>query len=78
MKPLSGDQWIALEAYNFRVYEEGTGKDGLISVSMNHPELYFSTVGLPDQDESQVLKQLRVWAKIPVLSLPFRTMKLPR
>ncbi|MCX6271797.1 MAG: response regulator [Bacteroidetes bacterium] len=67
--PIRRQLRIALEANNYRVFEEGTGKEGMVSVAMNHPDVVLLDLGLPDQGGMAILKQLRAWSKIPVIVL---------
>jgi two-component system KDP operon response regulator KdpE len=60
---------ITLEANNYRIFEEGTAREGLISVTMNHPDVVLLDIGLPDQDGLSMLKQLREWSRVPVIVL---------
>lgn len=58
---------MTLEANHYKVFEEGTAKDGLLSVTMNHPDVILLDLGLPDQDGLGALRQLREWSSIPVV-----------
>ena len=58
---------MTLEANQYKVFEEGTAKEGLLSVTMNHPDVILLDLGLPDQDGLSALHQLREWSGIPVV-----------
>jgi len=60
---------ISLEANNYKVFEESTAKDGLISITMNYPDIVLLDIGLPDRDGLTLLKQLREWSTVPILVL---------
>ncbi|HZW38073.1 MAG TPA: response regulator [Ignavibacteriaceae bacterium] len=60
---------IALESEDYKVIESENGKDGIIQVATNHPQLVILDLGLPDKDGFSVLKELRTWSKIPVIIL---------
>jgi two-component system KDP operon response regulator KdpE len=60
---------LSLEAHDYKVFEAANGKEGLISVSMHHPDIVLLDLGLPDMDGFTVLKQLREWSHIPVIVL---------
>jgi two-component system KDP operon response regulator KdpE len=63
---------ITLEANDYRVFEEGTARDGLISVSMNRPDVVLLDLGLPDADGLATLHRLREWTGVPVIVLTVR------
>lgn len=60
---------MALEANEYKVFEAETGKDGLISITMNRPDVVLLDLGLPDNGGLSVLSQLREWSTIPVIVL---------
>ncbi|TSA33979.1 MAG: response regulator [Porphyromonadaceae bacterium] len=60
---------ISLEANQFKVFDVGTGKEGMVSVTMNHPDVVLLDLGLPDEDGLEVLKNLREWSRVPVIVL---------
>jgi two-component system, OmpR family, KDP operon response regulator KdpE len=60
---------IALESADYKVIEAENGKDGIVQVATNHPQLVILDLGLPDRDGLSVLKELRTWTKIPVIIL---------
>lgn len=63
---------LTLEANNYKVMEAATGKEGLMGMSMNHPDVVLLDLGLPDMDGLQVLRQLREWSQVPVIILSVR------
>jgi len=60
---------LTLEANDFKVLEANTGKEGLVSASMHHPDIVLLDLGLQDMDGLTVLKQLREWSHTPVIVL---------
>lgn len=60
---------MALDANNYKVYEAENGKNGLISVTMNRPDVVLLDLGLPDNGGLSVLSQLREWSSVPVIVL---------
>ena len=58
---------MTFEANNYKVFDESSGKNGLLSIAMNHPDVILLDLGLPDDDGISILKKLREWSKIPVI-----------
>jgi two-component system KDP operon response regulator KdpE len=63
---------ITLEASGFRLLEAATGEEGLLRLSLDHPDLVILDLGLPDQDGLQVLRKLREGQDTPVVILSVR------
>ncbi|MDD4645244.1 MAG: response regulator, partial [Bacteroidales bacterium] len=60
---------ISLEANQYKVFDAGAGKEGLISAAMNHPDVVVLDLGLPGEDGLLILKNLREWSRVPVIVL---------
>ncbi|MDQ7816557.1 MAG: response regulator [Melioribacteraceae bacterium] len=63
---------ITLEAEGFKVIETSRGKDGIVAVANNRPQLVILDLGLPDEDGFSVLKEIRTWSSVPVIILSVR------
>lgn len=63
---------ITLEAEGFKVIDSSRGRDGIISVANNHPQLVVLDLGLPDEDGFTVLKEIRTWSNVPIIILSVR------
>lgn len=63
---------MTLEANDYKVLEEGTAREGLLSVSMNKPDVVLLDLGLPDEDGLAVLQKLREWSNLPIIVLTVR------
>lgn len=58
---------ITLQSNNYEVRESPAGKDGILAVSKNTPDLVLLDLGLPDLSGHEVLKHLREWYSNPIL-----------
>ena len=58
---------ITLEANEFKVLEAENSHDGMLSASMNQPDVVLLDLGLPDQDGLSTLRRLREWSSVPVI-----------
>jgi two-component system KDP operon response regulator KdpE len=63
---------ITLEANNYHILEEETGREGLITAATRHPSLIILDLGLPDCEGFDILSKLREWYPKPVLILSVR------
>jgi two-component system KDP operon response regulator KdpE len=63
---------VTLEGDNYRVFEAGTGNEGLVEAASRRPEIILLDLGLPDLPGLTVLQRLREWTKVPVLILSVR------
>lgn len=60
---------ITLESNDYKVWQAGTGKEGIIMAANHPPELILLDIGLPDQSGHEVLKQLRTWYNKAIIIL---------
>ena len=60
---------VALTSHGYVVKEARTGREGLEAVAMFNPDLVVLDLGLPDLDGLDVVRQLREWAKVPIIIL---------
>ena len=63
---------MTLEANDYKVLEEENAREGLLSVSMNKPDVVLLDLGLPDEDGLAVLQKLREWSNLPIIVLTVR------
>ncbi|MEW6509071.1 MAG: response regulator [Bacteroidota bacterium] len=63
---------ITLEAQGFRVIDSSKGKDGIVTVASNNPQLVVLDLGLPDEDGFNILKEIRTWSNVPIIILSVR------
>lgn len=63
---------ITLSANGFKIFEAGTGKEGILLAATQQPGLIILDLGLPDMDGLDVIKKLREWYSKPVIILSVR------
>jgi two-component system KDP operon response regulator KdpE len=62
----------ALTGQGYRLFEAGTGEEGLVEAATRQPDLIILDLGLPDLDGLEVIRRLREWANIPIIILSAR------
>ncbi|PYN57678.1 MAG: DNA-binding response regulator [Candidatus Rokuibacteriota bacterium] len=62
----------ALTGQGYRVFEAGTGEDGLIEAASRQPDIVIVDLGLPDIDGREVITRLREWSAVPIIVLSAR------
>jgi len=62
----------ALEAEDWRVFEAGTLKQGLVETATRRPELVVLDLALPDGDGIELVRSMRGWSSAPILVLSAR------
>jgi len=60
---------INLESNDYKVFEGGTAKEGILLAARYTPDLILLDIGLPDKNGHQVLQELRQWFNNPILIL---------
>ena len=63
----------ALEENDFRVREASTGKDALAVASKEALGVVLLDLGLPDLDGLEVIRELRLWSRVPIVILSARS-----
>jgi two-component system, OmpR family, KDP operon response regulator KdpE len=63
---------VTITSEGYRLYEAGTGADGLVEAATRQPDLIILDLGLPDMDGRDVIKELRSWTSVPVIVLSAR------
>lgn len=61
-----------LPLHGYRLYEAPTGADGLAQASSRNPDIILLDLGLPDMDGTEVIRQVRTWASMPIIVLSAR------
>src|SRR5262245_52410114 len=62
----------SLAVEGFRILEATNGKDGLRTVTQHVPSLILLDLGLPDLEGTEIIRQVREWASIPIVVLSAR------
>lgn len=70
-KPIRRFLKASLEG-SYRYAEAETGKQGLMMISSQPPDLVILDLGLPDMDGVEVIDELRNWSSIPIIILSAR------
>ncbi len=63
---------VSLRAQGYNIFEAATAEEALQEVAMHRPDLVILDLGLPDQDGTEVVRELREWTQLPVIILSIR------
>ena len=63
---------VTLTGEGYRLFEAGTGADGLVEVASRQPDVIIVDLGLPDMDGLEVIRRLREWSAVPIIVLSAR------
>jgi two-component system KDP operon response regulator KdpE len=62
----------ALEAENFRVFETGDARRGIIEAGTRKPDLAILDLGLPGENGMEFIRDVRRWSTMPIIVLSAR------
>jgi len=62
----------SLKIHQYDILEANNGKQALIMIAENHPDLVILDLGLPDMDGVEVTRRVREWSQIPIIILSVR------
>ena len=62
----------SLAAHGHTVFEAANGREAILAVMVDRPDLVILDLGLPDMDGVEVVRQLREWTQIPIIILSVR------
>lgn len=60
---------VGLTAHGYDFTEAATAQEGIYQTVTARPDVIILDIGLPDQDGTQVLHQIREWSQVPVIIL---------
>ena len=61
-----------LTGQGYRLFESGTGTDGIVEVATRQPDVVIIDLGLPDMDGLEVIRRVREWSAVPIIVLSAR------
>ncbi len=61
-----------LTGQGYRLFEAGTGDDGVVEVGSRQPDVVIVDLGLPDTDGLAVIRRIREWSDVPIIVLSAR------
>lgn len=62
----------SLVAQRFRIAEAETARDGIDKVRSDRPDAVILDLGLPDEDGTAVIRELRAFSRVPIIVLSSR------
>jgi two-component system KDP operon response regulator KdpE len=62
----------SLSAHGYHVIEAATGKEAIVMMTTERPDLVILDLGLPDMDGLDIIHRIREWSSIPMLVLSVR------
>lgn len=71
-KPIRRFLRISLADSDYRVIEAETGKDALMTLRSQPPDLVILDLGLPDMDGLEIIDEIRSWSQLPIIILSAR------
>jgi two-component system, OmpR family, KDP operon response regulator KdpE len=61
-----------LAGQGYKLFEAGTGADGVVEVGSRQPDVVIVDLGLPDMDGLDVIRRIREWSGVPIIVLSAR------
>jgi len=62
-----------LEAHGYAVVEAADADSGIAQCAEGNPDLVILDLGLPDRDGRELISEVRVWSRVPILVLSGRS-----
>ena len=64
-----------LAPQGYRIITASTGKEGLLYITSEHPDVILLDLGLPDMDGLELIEKVRSWSSVPIIVISARTME---
>lgn len=71
-KPIRRFLRASLPKHDYRLVEAETGKQAIMMMSSQPPDLIILDLGLPDMDGVEIIDQVRSWSQLPIIILSAR------
>ena len=65
----------SLSAHGYHVIEAACGKDAIVKMTTERPDIVILDLGLPDMDGLHIIHRVREWSNIPMIVLSVRGRK---
>jgi two-component system KDP operon response regulator KdpE len=62
----------SLSAHGYHVIEAACGKDAIVKMTTERPDIVILDLGLPDMDGLHIIHRVREWSTIPIIVLSVR------
>jgi two-component system KDP operon response regulator KdpE len=62
----------SLSAHGYHVIEAACGKEAIVKMTTERPDIVILDLGLPDMDGLDIIRRVREWSTIPVIVLSVR------
>lgn len=62
-----------LDMQNYKYHTSQTGKQAIIEVASQQPDIMLLDLGLPDIDGIEIIKKIRTWSNMPIIVISARS-----
>ena len=64
---------VTLETQNYRFESASDGRQALLAVTSQQPDIVLLDLGLPDMDGEAIIRRIRSWSAMPILVISARS-----
>ena len=64
---------VTLETQNYRFESASDGRQALLAVTSQQPDIVLLDLGLPDMDGTDIIRTVRQWSMVPIIVLSARS-----